>query len=63
MTTTVRTTTGVGYYTMSTTRQAGGRHVPLVDHGVNFNEYFKYEYPSNALVEITALAEPEDRIN
>ena len=27
-----------------------------------FNEYFKGEYPSNTLVEITALAEPEDRI-
>ena len=26
------------------------------------NEYFKGEYPANALVEITALAEPEDRI-
>ena len=27
-----------------------------------FNEYFKGEYPVNTLVEITALAEPEDRI-
>ncbi len=27
-----------------------------------FNEYFKGEYPANTLVEITALAEPEDRI-
>ena len=27
-----------------------------------FNEYFKDEYPANTLVEITALAEPEDRI-
>ena len=26
------------------------------------NEYFKNAYPANALVEITALAEPEDRI-
>ncbi len=26
------------------------------------NEYFKSEYPANTLVEITALAEPEDRI-
>ena len=26
-----------------------------------FNEYFKSEYPSNTLVEITALADPEDR--
>ena len=26
------------------------------------NEYFKGEYPANTLVEITALAEPEDRI-
>ena len=25
------------------------------------NEYFKGEYPANTLVEITALAEPEDR--
>ena len=25
-------------------------------------EYFKGEYPANTLVEITALAEPEDRI-
>ena len=25
------------------------------------NEYFKGEYPTNTLVEITALAEPEDR--
>ena len=28
-----------------------------------FNEYFKGEYPANTLVEITALAEPEDRID
>ena len=27
-----------------------------------FNEYFKDEYPANTLVEITALAEPEDRV-
>ena len=27
-----------------------------------FNEYFKGEYPANTLVEITALAEREDRI-
>ncbi len=27
-----------------------------------FNEYFKGEYPANNLVEITALAEPEDRV-
>ncbi len=27
-----------------------------------FNEYFKGEYPANALVEVTALAEPEDRV-
>ena len=27
-----------------------------------FNEYFKGEYPANTLVEITALAEPEDRV-
>ena len=27
-----------------------------------FTEYFKGEYPANTLVEITALAEPEDRI-
>ena len=27
------------------------------------NEYFKGEYPANTLVEITALAEPEDRID
>ena len=26
------------------------------------NEYFKDEYPANTLVEITALAEPEDRV-
>ena len=26
-----------------------------------FNEYFKSEYPANTLVEITALADPEDR--
>ena len=27
-----------------------------------FNEYFKGEYSANTLVEITALAEPEERI-
>jgi hypothetical protein len=27
-----------------------------------FNEYFKGEHPANTLVEITVLAEPEDRI-
>jgi enamine deaminase RidA (YjgF/YER057c/UK114 family) len=27
-----------------------------------FNEYFKGEYPADTLVEITALAEPEDRV-
>jgi len=27
-----------------------------------FNEYFKGDHPANTLVEITALAEPENRI-
>jgi len=33
-----------------------------LEHQSLFNEYFKGEYPVNTLVEITALAEPEDRI-
>ena len=63
MTTTAQTTTAVGHYTVSSTHQTREGHVSLVDNGVHFNKNFNCEYPSNTLVEITALAEPEDRIS
>ena len=37
-------------------------HASALQRQSLFNEYFKGEYPANTLVEITALAEPEDRV-
>ena len=37
-------------------------HASAFEQRSLFNEYFMGEYPANTLVEITALAEPEDRI-
>ena len=62
MTTAVRTTTAVGHFRASITGQAGERHVSSEAPAAPVNEYFKGEYPANALVEINALAGPEDRI-